>query len=127
MGIILGFLFLLLIFVILLVIARNSYYEIFTIIVTFGTIAAATCLAISLIGVPLQRFSCQVEVREFLAVQNTLNCVRANSNLSELELTAIQHKVVEANIWLAKAQFRANSWLFNWYYVDEIRKLTPIE
>jgi len=92
----------------------------------FGTIFG-TVLVLVLMLLPLIRAGSAADVSGFNAVRQTLEVARASSDVSELELAAIQQKVVEQNRLLATAQYWARNPLTNWFYVREILELEPIQ
>ena len=90
--------------------------------IVFGIIFAFT-----LIPVFPQRSAIRAEILKFKSVQTTLETARQNPVISELELAAIQQKVVESNEWLVCAQYWAKHPLVNWFWVQDVYDLEPIK
>ena len=79
-----------------------------------------------LIGVPIAKMETNVDVAGFLAVKASVEQARL-SDVSDLELAALQHKIVEQNMLLARKLRYANSPWFRIYYTKGIFELEPIK
>jgi len=66
------------------------------------------------------------KIQEFLAIKATVEAARQNEDVSELELAALQQKVVEANKWLASSQYYRNLFWTSVFYPPEVLELEPI-
>ena len=66
------------------------------------------------------------KIQEFLAVKATVEAARRDENISELELAALQQKVVEANKWLASAQYYRKLFWTSIFYPPSVLELEPI-
>jgi len=65
-------------------------------------------------------------VREFLALKATVEAARQNEHISELELAALQQKIIEANKWLASTQYYRRLFWTNIFYPPVVLELEPI-
>ncbi|NIU82885.1 MAG: hypothetical protein GWN64_05240 [Candidatus Thorarchaeota archaeon] len=65
-------------------------------------------------------------IEQFKSVESTVEVARLNENISPLELAALQHKIVESNAWLAKAQYWNSFPIISWYYPEKVMELHPI-
>jgi len=97
----------------------------------FAGVATVVVSGVCLLIVVLAIFLCPIDIRseilEFKSVEESLLIARNNSDISQLELAALQHKVVEMNKWLANAQFWTKHPLTNWFWPKEILALSPIK
>lgn len=91
------------------------------------TILGAIGTFIVIIVLIFHPISTRAEIEQFNSVKNTLESARLNIEISDLELAAIQQKVIEENKWLVASQFWANHPLTNWYWPKEISKLDLIK
>jgi len=66
------------------------------------------------------------EVREFLALKATVEAARQNEHISELELAALQQKIIEVNKWLASTQYYRRLFWTNVFYPPVVLELEPI-
>ena len=66
------------------------------------------------------------KIQEFLAIKATVEAARRDENISELELAALQQKVVEANKWLASAQYYRKLFWTSVFYPPAVLELEPI-
>jgi len=94
--------------------------------IMFGAVAGVglIVLVIFLVGHPIE---VRAEIVQFDSVQDSVLVARSNPDISQLELAALQHKVVEMNKWLANAQFWAKHPLTNWFWPKKIFELEPIK
>jgi len=83
-------------------------------------------LAAVLLSLGLCRLTVNGEVREFLALKDTVDAARQNESLSELELAALQQKIIEANKWLASTQYYRRLFWTNVFYPPTVLELEPI-
>jgi len=83
-------------------------------------------LAAVLLSLGLCRLTVNGEVREFLALKATVDAARQNENISELELVALQQKIIEANKWLASTQYYRRLFWTNVFYPPVVLELEPI-
>jgi len=95
-----------------------------------GTVGLLVALGILLVAILFTFGVCRLEVngevKEFLALQATVEAARQNEHISELELAALQQKVVEANEWLASAQYYRRLFWTNVFYPPVVLELEPI-
>jgi len=89
-------------------------------------VALGFFLVISLVTIGVSRLTVNGEVREFLALQATVEAARQNAHISELELAALQQKVIEANKWLASAQYYRRLFWTDVFYPPAVLELEPI-
>jgi len=95
-----------------------------------GTVGLLVALGILLVAVLFTLGICRLavngEVREFLSLKATVEAARQNEHISELELAALQQKIIEANKWLASTQYyRRLSWT-DVFYPPAVLDLEPI-
>jgi len=90
-----------------------------TILIIFSGIFLAMCL-VSLITNPI---GIKAEVAKFQAAKASIE--RARENEVDIENTAIQHKIIECNQWLAEQQYY-NSTIFSVWIPDEVDNLKPM-
>jgi len=83
-------------------------------------------LAAVLLSLGLCRLTVNGGVREFLALKATVDAARQNENISELELAALQQKIIEANKWLASTQYYRRLFWTNVFYPPVVLELEPI-
>jgi len=83
-------------------------------------------LVASLVTMGVSRLTINGEVREFVALQATVEAARQNEHISELELAALQQKIIEANGWLASAQYYRRLFWTNIFYPPVVLELEPI-
>ena len=74
----------------------------------------------------VSRLEANGEVREFLALKATVEAARQNEDISELELAALQQKIIEANKWLASTQYYRRLFWTNVFYPPVVLELEPI-
>ena len=65
------------------------------------------------------------EVVEFNSIKRSINQARNESN--GIELAAMSHKIIEANIWLDTRLFTRNQFLGNYFTLDALDTLTHIK
>jgi len=80
----------------------------------------------SLVTMGISRLTANGEVREFLALKATVEAARQNEHVSELELAALQQKIIEANKWLASTQYYRRLFWTNVFYPPVVLDLEPI-
>jgi len=81
----------------------------------------------SLFAIPISIIDINADIEKFYATENSLAIARANSNISDLELAAIQQKVIEMNKWLATAQYWKKHPISNWFWPKKVLELAPIK
>jgi len=95
-----------------------------------GTIGLLVALGILLVAVLFTLGVCRLavngDVREFLALKATVEAARLNEHISELELAALQQKIIEANKWLASTQYYRRLFWTNVFYPPVVLELEPI-
>jgi|GEM_PF-1526617 len=93
----------------------------------FLLVIGGMLLAICLFAIVMRESCAGAHVKEFEAVQSTMDGARLNEKISPLELAAIQQKAVEKNEELASMKFWATHPLSNWFYSKKILAIKPIE
>lgn len=88
------------------------------------TLLCSALLFIALAALPLSRADDRSAIEEFRATEATVRSMRERGD--DIERAAIAHKVVEANRWLARAQYWNRSWWFDAWTVDEVDVLEAI-
>ncbi|KKM68992.1 hypothetical protein LCGC14_1455410, partial [marine sediment metagenome] len=106
---------------IILIRSDNSIAEGFGVLICALT---TLMVLVALVTLPIERFECRTKIVEFISVKETV--ARARVGDAYIESAALQHKIVEANKWLARVQFY-NDTIFDIYFTDEVDALTPIE
>jgi cell division protein FtsX len=89
------------------------------ILVIFSGIFLIICL-VSLVTNPIE---VRGDINKFLATKTTIEAARKTG--IDIENTAVQHKIIESNQWLAKQQY-FNSTIFELWIPDEVDKLKQI-
>lgn len=80
-------------------------------------------LIIGLTSLTTNSIKVRGDINKFLATEITIEAARKTG--IDIENTAIQHKIIESNQWLAKQQY-LNSTIFELWIPDEVDKLKPI-
>jgi cell division protein FtsX len=99
---------------------QNESLEVTTIILT---IFSGIFLIVSSISLVTNSIEVRSDINKFIATETTIEIARKVG--VDVENTAIQHKIIESNQWLAKQQY-LNSTIFELWIPDEIDKLKPI-
>ena len=81
-------------------------------------------LAIGLMCKPVCDLQTKAEIREFKSIRLTLETARTNEN--NLEVAAIQTKVMDWNAWLASNKYYKTT-LLSWWVPSDVLDLEPIE
>lgn len=87
------------------------------------TVFPGIFLIIALISLITNPIEVKSNINKFLATDVTIEIARKVG--VDIENTAIQHKIIESNQWLAKQQYY-NSTIFGLWVPDEVDKLKPI-
>jgi len=87
-------------------------------------ITAGILLLAALMGLPLCRLDVYADIEQFGAVKNTVENARFRGD--DFENATLQHKVIEANAWLAKTKYY-NTTIFEIWIPDEVNDLSPIK
>lgn len=85
-----------------------------------GTLVVIGCLIIHPIEV-------KADIQAFNSVRETVSIARENPEISQFELAALQHKIIEKNQWLRRSKYWAKHSLTNWFYPRDIFKVQPIK
>lgn len=91
-----------------------------------GTVLASlsgTFIIICFISLIVNPIDVKANINKFLATKATIETARGTGVV--IENIAIQHKIIEANQWLAKEQYY-NTTMFKLWVPDEIDNLKPI-
>lgn len=81
-------------------------------------------LIIVVIGLPISHMYTNAAIAKFKATETTV--ITARNNGVAVENTAIQHKIIESNQWLASKKY-LNSTIFGLWISDKVEALNPIE
>lgn len=92
-----------------------------------GFVALIILVLVVCLILPISRMEVQADIRAFRSVGLSLETARANPDISEFELAAIQQEVIDANRWLAKAKYLVENPLINWFWVKDVIDLEPIK
>ena len=104
---------------------RTRWYGVSSWVV--GLLAALGVLLVAvLFTLGVCRLEVNGEVREFLALKATIDAARQNESVSELELAALQQKIIEANKWLASTQYYRRLFWTSVFYPPMVLDLEPI-
>jgi len=104
---------------------RARWYGVSSLVV--GLLVALGILFVAvLFTLGVCRLETNGEVREFLALKATVEAARRNEHISELELAALQQKIIEANKWLASTQYYRRLFWTNVFYPPVVLELEPI-
>ena len=87
---------------------------------------AVVVLAIMLVIIPFTKMETNANIDGFLAVKASVEQARSN-DVSDIELAALQHKIVEQNMHLARKMRYANSPWFKIFFTEGIFELEPIK
>jgi cytochrome c biogenesis factor len=88
------------------------------------TVIAGMALLIATVSLITDCIEVKSEINKFLATKATIETARETG--VGIENTAIQHKIIESNQWLAQKQYY-NSTIFGLWIPDEIDNLKPIK
>lgn len=88
------------------------------------SLIAFSVMLLSLIPIHLRILS---EIQEFKSIEQTVQTARVNTNISEIELAALQTEIVKANAWLAGKQYWNKSVMIGVFIPDEVDELKPIK
>ena len=101
-----------------------NYYGGFNIIGELLMVAASISLLISLLFLVVLRYDINAQIQAYHTTVSAIQIARDNG--SDLEVAAIQHKIIELNRELAKSQYY-NTTIYDIWYPDEIMELKPIK
>lgn len=87
-------------------------------------IISVVCLIVSINEKIEKHFTVHANINEFVVTKVTIE--QARSSGIAIENAAIQHKIIECNQWLAKAQYY-NSSIWGWWIPDKVDSLELIE
>jgi hypothetical protein len=82
--------------------------------------------ALMLLLIPIQRMSCRDGIAQYYALKDTLTRARAKGASTEFERAAMQKEVADFNKDLASVKYW-NSTQFDFWWVDELAELPPLE
>lgn len=94
----------------------------------FLGVASGVILLIILLAIPLARMGIKGEIREFKAVQQTIDRQRESRKYpvsKEYENAALTMKIIDSNKWLASEKYYRK--LFKVWHPKEIESLQPIK
>ena len=87
-----------------------------------GIAVVFTCCIV----LPVNRASCMANIERFHSLEQTVMVARANDDISEVELAALQVAIADMNKDLASQQYWARNPFTNWFYPRAILDLKPI-
>ena len=90
----------------------------------FLTFIGGVLFFMALIMLPCMYYQYLGEIVEFESIITSIENARLNGN--ELEKAAIQHKIIEANKWIASKQYW-NKTIWDWYIPDAVMDLEFIK
>ena len=76
---------------------------------------------------PLGYASSKANVKRYYALKETIAEARINKQISEFELAALQHKIIENNTNLAGIQYWNSLSITDLWITDEVDKLKPLK
>lgn len=91
-----------------------------------GTILIFVCSVLLIIAIVTKiahSYRVHANINSFTATKITVE--HARNNGVDFENAAIQHKIIEANQWLAKKQYY-NASMLGWWIPNEVDNLKPI-
>ena len=91
----------------------------------FVSIIASLSAAVTGLVILGERIECRVEIAQYYAVRDAVAMARESGN--EAERAALQHKIIETNQWLAKAQYYRESLWLNWSCDPAVEELEPLK
>ena len=94
-----------------------------TIIGIILIVVSSMLLIIALISLITNSMEVKSNINKFLATETSIEQARKTG--INIENTAIQHKIIESNQWLAKKQYY-NSTVFGLWIPDKVDNLKPI-
>lgn len=89
-----------------------------TLLITIGGFG----LAVALITLPVINSSVKSEIREYYAIQSTVEVARNSESISDIERAALTTKIIEANQWVVTQQYW-NGTIFDIWIPDEVMEL----
>lgn len=90
-----------------------------------GSIAFGVVLFITLLILPITRYSYHIDIEEFNSRKATITEQRATST-NPYEQALLIQEIIDDNAWLAIQQANKKRNFVNWYIPKEIQDLTPI-
>lgn len=81
----------------------------------------------ALLLLPLNRMSNREWIAGYYATQKTLNSARARQGQSEIERATVLQTVIEMNGKIAAAKYDNSTLWWDWYIVDELTTLPPLQ
>ena len=103
-----------------IILVKNEWlWEMGIVFIILGIVVLAT----GLIMIPLQRWDTMRGIAEMEAIRQTFELARDSGR--EIETTAIQIKVAEANSWLAGKKYYKQT-ITGWWIPDAINEVEPI-
>jgi hypothetical protein len=93
---------------------------------SIGAFTFGFFLVMTLLLIPINRYSIRANIAGFEAVRATLIEARANASILPYELAAIQSRAAGDNAWLSRNQYWAANPFLNWFIPKEIMNIKPI-
>jgi hypothetical protein len=96
----------------------------------FPALAAAIFFILftfALVSIPLNRRTNREYMVQYYATQDTLSVARAKPVTSDIERAAILQEIITINQQLAEVRYNNKSLWWDWYIVDELAALPPLE
>jgi len=87
---------------------------------------AGIWLFVSVIALPVDRFSHYAFIEQFEAARLTIIDIRDNPSISAFERLALQKEILERNEELAKRQYYSRNVWTGWYFPKELQEVNPI-
>jgi len=104
---------------------RYPFKEYLSVIATSTMAVALVSLVCSTLLLPILHMTSVVQIEQFKVVQSTIDVQRENA--PALEQAALTNKTIEWNTWLIEVKYWNDTFLFDWYYCDDIEDLKLIQ
>jgi len=83
-------------------------------------------LFVSVIALPVDRFSHYAFIEQFEATRSTVMDIRECPDISALERLSLQKEIIERNEELAEKQYYSRNYWTNLYFPKELQEVKPI-
>jgi hypothetical protein len=116
-----------LLFIIFMILENNVFifYEELVIVLKYIFLFLSI---IWLLILPFSRFMSKVNALDFSETKKTIEIQRKDKELTEYERATITSIIIEKNNWLAYVKYmNKKKWFYDYYIVDDVENLTPIE
>lgn len=109
----------------LILIGLEFYNEYYISIAGLTLYVSVFILCLSLIILPITRFTVKANIQGYHSLVETLNNVNTDE-LEDVEKALIRENVIQVNTWLNRVKYFNNT-IFDWFIPDEVLDLEPIK